>query len=260
MSAKFCTQRLLRALGVLCATLVLSGCQVELYTGLDENQGNEMLAILLSHNLQARKLPGKDSTVSLSVDEADVAAAVELLKASGYPRDQFASLGSIFEKEGLISSPLEERARYIYGLSQTVSETLSLIDGVLVSRVHIVLPETQPLEEVPRPSSASVFIKYREGYDIEASIPKIKGIVENSVEGLNYDKISVALFPVKRVELPVGPPLKKILGVQVAADSAETLMAILVGLGAAAILSLGTLVGLHRRSTRAAAAATTAEQ
>ena len=233
---------MLRQLALCCVILFgLLGCKVELYSGLSEKEGNAILAVLQTHGIQVSKEPGKDQTVVLSVEEADVAAAVDILRRNGFPRDDFANLGEIFQKEGLISSPLEERVRFIYGLSQSISETLSQIDGVMTARVHIVLPEEQPLQEVVKPSSASVFIKYRPGLGIEETIPKIKMIVQNSVEGLSYDKIAVALFPAR--EEPkgefMGPPLSQFLGLRVTEDSMNRFLMLLAGLGILLLLALG---------------------
>jgi type III secretion protein J len=221
--------------------VALTGCKVELYADLSENDANEMLAILLTHGVPASKLPGKD-TVSIRVDEADVAAAVEILNRKGYPRDRFTSLGEIFQKEGLISSPLEERVRYSYGLSQSISETLTNIDGVLTARVHVVLPDEQPLDEEPKPSSAAVFIRYQPGLGVEEAVPNIKMIVQNSVEQLSYDRISVALFPAKEDSKGTmsGPPIGSALGIRVAQDSMTRLM---TTLGALATLLLVSLAG-----------------
>ena len=105
-------------------------------------------------------------------------------------------MSEMFQKDGLVSSPLEERVRFIYALSQSVQETLMQIDGVLVSRVHIVLPENNPaISEGKQPSSASVFIKYHPAYDLESMKSEIKLIVEKSIEGLSYDKVSVVMVP-----------------------------------------------------------------
>jgi type III secretion protein J len=86
--------------------------------------------------------------------------AIELLRRQGFPRERFTDLGQIFQKQGLISSPMEERVRYTYGLSQMLAETLTQIDGVLSARVLIVLPEEAAFGQKPAPSSASVFVKY----------------------------------------------------------------------------------------------------
>lgn len=175
----------------------LVGCQkVELYSNLSEKEGNEILAVLLSHNISATKTRTKEF-VKITVAQDEVATAIETLQRYGFPRDQFTNLGQIFQKQGLISSPLEERVRYTFGLSQMIAETLNQIDGVLSARVLIVLPEESQFSKTSKPSSASVFIKHMPGLNVDDVIPRIKMIVQNSVDGLNYDNISVVLFPAR---------------------------------------------------------------
>ena len=190
----------LRGFTVLCLALLLAGCKIELYSGLNEKEGNEMLAILLDGGIETEKLQDKDKNLTLMVKADDVSKAIRLLKSYGYPREQFSSIGDIFPKEGLISSPTEERARYTYSMSQELSSTLSMIDGVITARVHVVLPqETDSLTEITYPSSASVFIKYTPELELAGFIPKVKTLVANSIEGLSLDKISVSLFPATRI-------------------------------------------------------------
>jgi type III secretion protein J len=62
------------------------------------------------------------------------------------------------------------------------------------ARVHIVLPENDPLSEYFQPSSASVFIKHRQETDIQHFIHPIKQLVVNSIEGLTYEKVSIVPF------------------------------------------------------------------
>jgi type III secretion protein J len=176
--------------------LLLSGCKTELYSNLAENDANAMLSILLNNKVTAEKtFDKKAATYFLHVEESQIPQAVQLLKEQGYPKEKIATVGELFKKEGLISSPLEERARFIFALSQSVQETLSQIDGVLVARVHVVLPENNPIDTEVKPSSASVFIKYNPAFRLEDMKSDIKMIVEKSIEGLTYDKVSVVMVP-----------------------------------------------------------------
>jgi len=178
------------------AALLLAGCGMQdLYTRLSEQQANEMVAVLRNAGLSAEKELRPDQSFAVVTRSGDFARAVTLLRSSGYPRDSFDDMGRVFKKEGFVSSPLEERARLVHALSQEIANTISQIDGVIVARVHLALPEKDPLADKPHPAAASVFIKHRSGKDLSGSVGQIKALVVNSVEGLPYDNVTVALFP-----------------------------------------------------------------
>ena len=200
--------------------LFISACKVELYSNLQEKEATEMLAILLERGIDTDKKAGKEMTYTLLVNKNDIARAVDILHRSGFPRDKFVNIGEVFKKEGLVSSPLEERVRFIFALSQEISETLSKIDGVLAARVHVVIPENNPLSDAIKPSSASVFIKHRADSDVESKIPGIKKLVVNSIEGLTYDKVTVVLFGSEDIIEPAKKPdFKRVLSIRIAHDS-----------------------------------------
>lgn len=178
--------------------LLLSACnRADLYSQLSERQANEMIAALQTAGIDATKTTKDSTTWTVKVAQGDFARAVDTLRAEGLPRDEFESLGRVFKKEGFVSSPLEERARLIYGMSQELSNTISAIDGVVVARVHLVVPERDPLSDKPRTASASVMVKHRSGVDMSNQVGQIKAIVVNSVEGLTYEGVTVSLFPAR---------------------------------------------------------------
>ena len=189
-----------RALVLFALLLTLSGCGYDtLYSGLDEAQANDMLALLLREGYDARKV-SSEKTWTLEIARAQLPQAVDTLKIHGLPRDGYQSLGEIFQKEGFVSSPLEERARLIYGLSQELSRTVSNIDGVVMARVHLAIPERNPMAEDQAPSSASVFIKHQRGVALNKHTSSIKALVVNSVEGLPYDNVTVSFFEAEPAE------------------------------------------------------------
>ncbi len=186
--------------GALC--LFLASCQEDLYTKLTEREANEIVAILQKKGISASRTLSKDGSITVRVDQASFGAAVDILTSAGMPKTKFITMGDVFADNKLISSPTEERARFVFALSQELSKTLSEIDGVVSARVHIVLPKNDPLRQEDKPSSASVFIKHEPDASVRALLPQIKSLVSNSVEGLTYDKVSVVFVPAEKSRAP----------------------------------------------------------
>lgn len=197
-----------RRLLIIALLLVVTACggKVELFGQLSEREANEVLGALLRAGIAAEKQPGKNGVAAIRVDQAAVSRAMEILTNAGLPRDRFANMGELFRREGLISSPSEERVRYMYGITQELSRTLTGIDGVLSARVHVVLPNNDPGAATRRPSSAAVLIRHTPGAAIDAIVPRIKELVVNSIEGMSYDRVSVVLVRANADEPPVAEP------------------------------------------------------
>lgn len=187
-----------KVFAVVVGCLVLSACGREaLYAELDEQQANEMLAVLVRAGVDAKKIRAEKSC-SIEVDRSDLPKAMDVLKAEGYPRASYDSLGQVFHKEGFVSTPLEERARLLYALSQELSHTISSIDGVVLARVHLAIPERRPMSDDKPLSSASVFIKYKPGSQVVNKTASIKALIVNSMEGLPYENVTVTFFASER--------------------------------------------------------------
>lgn len=236
-------RRLLAAL--LAALLLLGGCKAELNRGLSEVEANEIVAVLLRAGISAGRTAEKTGTLTVSVEESRFADAVDLLRSHGLPKRQHATVTDIFKGDGLVASPMEERARYVYAVSEGLAGTIAQIDGVLSARVHIVLPDNDALRRDPSPSSAAVFIRHAPGAPVGDVVPQIKMLVANAVSGLTYDKVSVVVVPAAAT---VGPSqveagaIVPVLGLWVHRDSAAALQ-VALACGGALLLALAGIAG-----------------
>ena len=203
---------MVRVVIVLCLGLLASACKADLYSNLSEREANSMLAILLANDISASKFV-QDESVVLQVEEADLLRAIDVLNNAGYPRESRDSLGKVFQKTGIMSSPFEERIRFVYALGEEVSKTLNEIDGVLTARVHVVLPDKPELGQEVKPSSAAVFIRHRPGVDLEYFSPQIKRLVSNAIEGVDYANVTVILVEAMQTKLVTKKTKSEVTGI-----------------------------------------------
>lgn len=224
---------------VVAAALALQACgQQELYMDLKESEANEMIAALSTAGISGEKAAGEKGAFIVTVDQSDFAQAVDVLRENGLPRESFDSLGTVFKKEGFTSSALAERARLIHGLQQELAHTVGEFDGVVESRVHLAMPEADPLSGVANAPSASVFVKYRPGFDIRSQTAAVKALVTNSVEGLAYDRVSVVMTEAKPALLQAENGV---------AGQAVSILTILGGAVGALLLGLGGVLVWQRK-------------
>ena len=200
-SVKF--DRVIKHAFILILALLLTACgKQELYGNLAENQANDMTSVLLDAGIDAEKKAGEKETFIVLVNQSDFARANQILRINGLPRENFASLCTVFQKGTYNSSKEEEHARLVCALQQELTSTISQIDGVVEARVHLNIPMKDVLmQEAPAPS-ASVLVKYRPGFDLSSKTGQIKTLVQNGVASLTPDKISVMMERSRSVPMP----------------------------------------------------------
>lgn len=184
-------------IGLACAAaLVLTGCKSEVYQGLSENQANTMMSVLLKHGIDTEKTSTKEGYI-LSVDSDKVVQTLELMRENNLPRAEYENMGQVFAAKGMISSATEEQARLSYAISQELSETFSQIDGVLTSRVHVVLAQKDLTTGKMTEPSVAVFLRHTPASQAPHLISRIRELASNAVPGLQQDKVSVMLVPIR---------------------------------------------------------------
>ena len=218
---------------LLCVTLALMGCKEVLYSTLTENEANEMVAILDASGITAKRERDKDGNYALNVEGEVVADAVTILRNAGYPRQRFKSLGDVFANEGLVGTPFEERARFMFALNEELSRTISEIDGIRSARVQVMIPAPDKYASVASPATASVALLFEPGYDLSPLVPNIKSLVAHAVPDLDYDDVAVAMFPVDVMMLTTAPaatePAAKVSAMGVLPAALSNPLAVVVG-------------------------------
>ena len=183
----------LTAIAVLAGAL--AACKTDLYSSLPERDANEMIAVLSEAGISASRERAKGGNFTVSVDQGQIGSAITVLNQRGLPRQQFDSLGNIFDAKKVVSTPFEERARFMHAINQELANSLTRISGVVSARVHVMLPDSSPLDRVRQQPRASVFVYHQPGVQVNAYVPLIKNLVVNSVNGMAYEDVAVGLFP-----------------------------------------------------------------
>lgn len=181
---------------ILCS--FLTACytnKIILFYSLSQVSANQIILQLEQNNIHADKQIQKDGTFDIMILSNDQLSALKILNKEGGIKAEYSNLGTVFKKDGFISSPLEEHARLEYALDQEISDMLSQIDGILVIKTEVGLPipnDNLWQSEAPHPS-ASVLIKYRSGSKVDLYANRIRDLVTHSIPGLHSDQVDILM-------------------------------------------------------------------
>ncbi len=180
--------------------LLISACQLELYSNLSERDANEIISELQDNGVDAEKSLIAVNNYKISVEKADFSRAIQILKGAGLPAQPRANLADLFKPSGLVPTPFEEKVRYAVGLSQEIEKTLSKLEGVIDARIHIVIPTEENYKSNNNQlkiGSASVLINYNSAIDFDKLTNKVRKLVADSIQGVQIENVEVLALPVK---------------------------------------------------------------
>ena len=223
------------AAGLAVAALLLGACGVdEVVHGLSEREANQILVVLESKDVSARKEVEEGRTVTWKVLVPSNAGheARRILVDAELPQPKSTRLQDVFAETGMIPTQSEEKAKMLIGIQGEIEKKVKLIPGVLDVHAQIVIPDRESVRDInqskPLPM-ASVIIVYE---PINNKIPyrteDVQKAVAASVEDMTPERVTVLSYrnqPFSRRLLltkdvdgecpPSAAKSKKVLGVQV---------------------------------------------
>lgn len=204
---------------LLCMATLLASCESRkiIVNGLEEKEANEILVFLTGKGIDAVKVEAeptgggggtKITLWNISVEASRTTEAMALLNQAGLPRRRGQNLLNIFSNTGLVPSGMQEKIRFQAGLAEQIASTIRKIDGVLDADVQISYPEEDPLNPgaAKQKATASVYVKHSGVLDDPNAHlqTRIKRLVSASINGLDYDNVTVIGDRARYSEAPLG--------------------------------------------------------
>ncbi|TFZ48661.1 EscJ/YscJ/HrcJ family type III secretion inner membrane ring protein [Serratia proteamaculans] len=185
----------MKSLYAVLLALLLTACkQQDLLDKLDQQQANEVIAVLQRHNIKAEKLDKGKMGYNIRVDRLNFAAAVDWLKVYDLPSRPRMEIAQMFPADSLVSSPRAEKARLYSAIEQRLEQSLRTMDGLFSARVHISYDvDSTEGNRSATPVHLSALAVYDQDINPEQKINDIKRFLKNSLSNVDYDNISVVL-------------------------------------------------------------------
>lgn len=138
-----------------------------------QKEANEVLVALARGNVTSatvtREVVSREDVWTIKVRPEEVAHARELLLQYDLPHERHSGYDDMLANQGIIPSPSDDRARLMHAMAGELERTFELYDQVVSARVHVVLPQSEPLRrrgQAADTPTALVVIKYlQESHD-----------------------------------------------------------------------------------------------
>lgn len=237
-------------LGLLVLPWVIA-CSAPIAQGLSESDANRVVVALGDAKIGATKKSDhqNEGRFLVEVPTSDAALALQVLQHRGLPSPESSGILASLGESGLVASKTSEHARLVVGMAGELERSLRDLEGVLSARVHLAVPEADPLlpEETPKQASASVLLRHR-GATPPIAATEVQRLVAGAVAGLHGDRVAVVMQPVTMSETEVGQSMVQLGPLSVSQSSVTALKTLLGAMGLANILLVGFLLVMWQRA------------
>jgi type III secretion protein J len=206
----------------------LAGCSgnQSIVNNLEEREANEIVVFLASKGIPAQKVASVATGAAAAtgagaanfdivVDMDKSTEAMALLNRYGLPRRKGTNLLELFAPSGFMTSDKQETIRYQAGLAEQLRNTIRKIDGVIDADVQLSFPSGEAIPGVPQPkTTAAVYVKHQGILEDPNSHieTKIKRLLAGSVNGLDFDSVSVISDRARFADITLTPDSEMVSG------------------------------------------------
>ncbi len=180
------------AVGVLLVAILLmkmatSPSYSTIASGIDPAQTGKMTAALDTKGIKWKL---QNNGTAIAVDSGQVAQARVALAASGIPSHGQVGF-SLFDKQKLGASNLQQQVTYQRALEGELSQTIGQVQGVTGAQVNLVLPQEQLFSDANSTAKASVLLNTGGSALDPNSVRGIAQLVAGGVQGLSLQNVSI---------------------------------------------------------------------
>jgi len=231
-----------------------------------EREANRMVLELRTAGIEAARKVGtqaqRKSSWRVEVPPIHMTDALRVMEGADLPRADRAGtmLGS--GQGGLIPSQRQERMQEVAAISADLERTLETIDGVVVARVHVSLPDADWLGDKVSEPRVGVFLKVRPGAGRQVSSSSsltgdsagpletaVTNLVGQSIDGIKPTDIGVVVSEAQPVRVNVASPAPARLG------TSTRDQVLIAGIAAIVLVGAGVAWKLKRSERKAPAPA-----
>lgn len=187
---------------VMALILLVSCSKTELYHNLSEDEANEILVVLQESGITASKkqeIVQNEVTWTVGVDQKDLSKARALLVERNLPRRRQPGIEDIYKDKGLISTPDEQKARFIIGMRGNIINALRQNPDVIDADVVINVPDKDEFGSTDvadkKHPTASLIIKIRPTPEAQATLTesKLQRVVASAIPDLDPRDVTVIM-------------------------------------------------------------------
>jgi len=189
-------------LGIFLLSGLACSSDVDIVHGMTELEANEVLVVLDSQGIAARKIKeeGRIVTWAVIVPESASENALRILVRNKLPKTRSQGLAQVYPagSGGLIPTQTEEKAKFLMAIQGEIEMKLKSFPGVVQAHVSVVTPAKDVIRDVaeaPSPATASVALVYnlQENGETPITMVEVQTLVAAAVEDLKPEQVQVVL-------------------------------------------------------------------